>query len=313
MAQEVIADSSIIPISSQRAKKDPNACKKICNVCGKLLGRHLFSKKEFQKPSPSLPTCHQCRRNQTAQRCKQEPKAQMKQGRKTDSGIVRRPNNFGYCDYLDHLFSMNCFPDIVALQAFASAKDVSESMAALQAVSKHGLLNFTSKVKKPRVNCLCIGDGSTPRSAVLACFLRQWNCISIDPALHADWNGKNPKGVRGLTGFAGTLEDFLRTEAGPDVHCDLLVLLCVHSHARLIGTASISNIMVRYRNPSTTLVSLPCCPKFRSHKDVGRPPDVQYEDDCVFSACRKVEIWNFGPSDSQATAPFCQLASSHGV
>ena len=78
-----------------------------------------------------------------------------------------------------------------------------------------------------------------------------------------------------------------------DEEYDHLILLCVHSHARLMGSASIPNIMGRYNNLPTTLISLPCCPRFRSEKDVGRAPDVRYEDDCVFSACRKVEVWNF--------------------
>ncbi len=206
--------------------------------------------------------------------------------------MKRRPNNFGYCNYLDQLFSMNCFPDIVSLKAFTSAKDVSESMAALQAASEHGTL---VKTKGSKVKCLCIGDGSTPRTAVLACFLQKWECVSIDPALKEDWKGSQPKNIRGLIGFGGTLEEYLLTQRDVefDATYESLVLLCVHSHARLTGTASVENIMARYNNIPTTLVALPCCPKFRSSKDVGRSPDVQYEDDCVFSMKRKVEVWNF--------------------
>jgi len=291
-----------------------------CEVCQQTLPQHLFPKKKFankatkkknqsnnnNNSTPSLIiTCRQCKKNQTAQRCKQPTKPQIKLGRTSDSGMERRPNNFGYCNYLDKLFSLKCFPDIVALRAFTSAKDVSESMAAIQAANQHGLWNDAKKQKKNvKVNCLCIGDGSTPRTAVLACFLHKWDCISIDPALHEDWRGVNPKGVRGLTGFGGTLEEFLlqsnnqssngdNDDATSTTKYDHLVLLCVHSHARLTGNASVPNIMALYNNIPTTLISLPCCPKFRSQKDVGRVPDVVYEDDCVFSACRRVEVWNF--------------------
>ncbi|KAL7541787.1 hypothetical protein ACHAXR_011214 [Thalassiosira sp. AJA248-18] len=271
-----------------------------CEKCQQILPRNLFPKEKFNKNQTNTIICRQCKKNQTAERLKQPTKAQVKQGRKSDSGIIRRPNNFGYCNYLDQLFSLDCFPDIVALKAFTSAKDVSESMGAIQAACQHGLLKDKKNAKK-NIKCLCIGDGSTPRTAVLACFLKKWDCISIDPALHEVWQGVQPKGVRGLNCFGGTLEDFLiqsnNNEDGDDgtstEKYDHLILLCVHSHARLVGNASVPNIMAKYNNIPTTLISVPCCPKFRSQKDVGRAPDIQYEDDCVFSACRRVEVWNF--------------------
>ena len=267
------------------------AMHKTCQYCEQNLPRHLFSKKEFSKDTS---ICHQCRRNQTAERCKQPAKSQIKLGRKADSGIVRRPNNFGYCNYLDQVFSLRCFGELVALGVFTTAKDISESMAAIQAAIKHGLSHDPRETTK-KVKCLCIGDGSTPRTAVLACYWKQWSCISIDPALHEEWKGESPKGVRNLIGFGGTLEEFMSSKYEDDVSAyDHLVLLCVHSHARLIGPCSIQNIRNLYPTiPHATLVSLPCCPKFRSHRDVGRAPDIFYDDDCVFSACRKVEIWNF--------------------
>jgi hypothetical protein len=286
---------------------------RVCNECHQVLPNHLFPKKKFAKEQ-DVDMCRQCRKNQTAKRCKQQPKENAKQGRKSESGIVRRPNNFGYCDYVDKLFSLKCFPDIVSLKVFTSAKDVSESMAAIQAAGQYGLLsnqkngsssnnnNNNNNNKRNRVKCLCIGDGSTPRTAVLACYLKQWDCVSIDPALQEDWHGIHPKGVRGLIGFKGTLEEFMNSQEQEGEHEDAkakqakydhLALLCVHSHARLHNNASVDKIMARYGNISTTLVSLPCCPTFRSQKDVGRAPDQVYEDDCVFSQCRKVEIWNF--------------------
>ena len=264
---------------------------KTCDSCKQSLPQNLFPKKKFA--GSGAPICRQCKRNRTAERCKQPTKEQIKQGRHSASGARMRPNNHGYVTYIDHLFSLECFPDIVALRAFGSAKDVSESFAAIQAACAHGLIGVKGTAKG-KVKCLCIGDGSTPRTAVLACFLKKWECVSIDPALKDEWAGVNPKGVRGLTGYSGTLEEYLSTEnSDGGTGCDVLVLLCVHSHARLTGDASVPAIMDRFGNARTTLVSLPCCPRFRSQKDVGRPPDVCYEDECVFSACRRVEVWNF--------------------
>ena len=288
-----------------------------CDACQQTLPRYLFPKDKFAKRDRNgtndgggvavvvRHTCRRCSKNRTAERCKQSAKSQIKVGRMGDSGAVRRPNNFGYCDYVDRLFGLDCFADIVRLGAFGSAKDVSESMAAIEAACRHGRLPPSpgggTKGGGAGVACLCIGDGSTPRTAVLACFLRGWDCVSIDPALRDEWRGAEPRGVRGLVGYGGTLEDFLGDGRGAaavasavgEKRYDHLLLLCVHSHARLVGPASVASMTARYDGVPATLVSLPCCPRFRSRRDVGRAPDVSYEDDCVFSACRQVEVWNF--------------------
>jgi hypothetical protein len=126
--------------------------------------------------------------------------------------------------------------------------------------------------------------------------MKKWSSISIDPALPEKWKGPHQT-VRGLVGCGCTLETFMHTP--PDQHevvtgrARHLVLLCVHSHARFLGAASLPHIRSRYRNIPTTLVSLPCCSKFRHVGDIGRQPDVKFEDDCVFSSCRTVEVWNF--------------------
>ena len=123
-------------------------------------------------------TCHQCTQNQTAVRCNQSTKPQLTLGHVSESGVARRPNNFGYCTYVDRLFAFHCFANIVALKAFTSAKDVSESMAAIQATNKHGLwqlhnMKKSSSRRRDIVLCLCIGDGLTPQTAVLAYFLEK--------------------------------------------------------------------------------------------------------------------------------------------
>jgi hypothetical protein len=92
-------------------------------------------------------------------------------------------------------------------------------------------------------------------------------------------------------------------ELDESLHPKHVVLLCVHSHARFRGISTIDAIRARYHNVPTTLVSLPCCPKFRHLGDIGRPPDVKYDDDCVFSACRTVDVWNF--DHNAVSLPLC--------
>eukprot|EP00592_Proboscia_alata_P003944 CAMPEP_0194375406 /NCGR_PEP_ID=MMETSP0174-20130528/23920_1 /TAXON_ID=216777 /ORGANISM="Proboscia alata, Strain PI-D3" /LENGTH=329 /DNA_ID=CAMNT_0039155581 /DNA_START=16 /DNA_END=1005 /DNA_ORIENTATION=- len=291
-----------------------------CSKCNEMLGRHRFPKRTFRKimidqnwkadsSSPQGLVCHVCRKTDTAKRHKQPLPRNMVDGRISDSGVKRRPNNFGYCNYVDKLFSMDCFAlDIAPLQVFKSAKDVSESMAAIQAVMRHGTV--LDKSSQDRTLCLCIGDGCTPRTSVLVSFLtnQNWMCVSIDPAISNEWVGEGAKAkvVRGLYSYQGTLIDFILDEHRPPkddcngLTFQHLVLICVHSHARFIDEASVDHIRSMYSCPDgktatipTTIVSLPCCPTFRHVRDIGVPPHIKYDDDCVFSACRSVEIWNF--------------------
>ena len=281
-----------------------------CSICQKDLPRSKFSKKTIKKGET---LCQLCRNAVTAARCKQPAPKQVQDGRRSESGIQRRPNNWGYCDYVDKLFSLDCFHDLVRLQVFTSAKDVSESMAALQA---------TRDIVNDDTICLCIGDGSTPRTAVLACYLRPWtSVVSIDPALKAEWVGYEPNGVRNLTCFAGTLLSFmenLRTDNRSQVLGKLgpakqLVILLVHSHARFIGDCSIRSVRVQFGSPPTTIVSLPCCTRFRHTEDLHFAPTIQYDDDCVFSACRTVQIWKYDDKgdivDGILNSDFCQVTS----
>lgn len=49
-----------------------------------------------------------------------------------------RPRNWGYTLYLDKVFSLRCFEDLVRLRVFPDAKDISESYGAIQAALRHG-------------------------------------------------------------------------------------------------------------------------------------------------------------------------------
>jgi hypothetical protein len=99
---------------------------RVCSSCEKSLPRSLFPKKEFLK---SGGVCASCKKRERAKIVGQTPPKVKLQGRVAESGQTRRPNNFGYCDYIDKLFSMKCFTDIMKLGVFSSAKDVSESMS----------------------------------------------------------------------------------------------------------------------------------------------------------------------------------------
>ncbi|CAE8601556.1 unnamed protein product [Polarella glacialis] len=118
------------------------------------------------------------------------------------------PQNWGYTTYLDRVFKMTCFFDLVRLKVFPDAKDISESYGAIAAGARHCRLGPNAE-KASGVLCLAVGDGSTPRTAGLAAFVTRWTCVSIDPCLREEWAGANPKDVRGLHGFVGTFEEWV--------------------------------------------------------------------------------------------------------
>ena len=227
-----------------------------------------------------------------------------------------------YLTYIERVLPMRCFVDMMQLGVFPTAKDVSESMGALQAASQFAFSEqhadasarqfnprgeFVVKTwRDPGTLVLAIGDGTTPRTAALVSFMTQWTAISIDPELQDKWCGANPQEVERLHGVRGTFEqwmDDLRTGAaalpsGVLGHVHTLVLLCVHSHNQFRGAASLDRIRERFPVGRICLVSLPCCQRFNPRHDLGRAPDVSYEDMSIFSAHRKVNIWLFSAPKS---------------
>jgi len=238
-----------------------------------------------------------------------------------------RPRNWGYSQHVDALWGMTCFAEIVRLRIFPDAKDVSESMGALRAATLHcdipmlakaaplgagagvsGAVGsepflqhgFRSRWRAGGVWCVSIGDGCTPRTAALVSFLTSWDhVISVDPCLHHEFVGCEPKGIRGLTGARDCFEDWLpkfaqsAEGAVARAQCVHLIVLCVHSHHRFRGEGSFDKLRAAFGTPPTCVVALPCCPTFHPTKDIGREPDITFEDPCVFSACRSIDVWNF--------------------
>mmetsp|Transcript_67429 Transcript_67429/g.159025 ORF Transcript_67429/g.159025 Transcript_67429/m.159025 type:complete len:248 (-) Transcript_67429:41-784(-) len=200
---------------------------------------------------------------------------------------------------------MKCFEDIVRLHLFPDAKDISESYAAIAAVIAHGGV----KVSTQNVSFISIGDGATPRTAGLAAFITRWRCVAVDPGSREDWAGTgildNPHGVHRLRVEKATFEDFMaadRLQAAIGAETKLVVVTCVHSHHRFRGPAALTRVreVIATTSPLARLllVSLPCCASFTHRKDIGREPDISYEDQAVFSACRTVDIWEYATRDA---------------
>ena len=273
-----------------------------CTACGQSLPRSSYSRKQWDKAAQRPDCAATCRPCSASRHAYDVKTSKITDGNRLDSGAKVRPNNWGYSTYIDDIFKMRCFPEIVRVGAFSSAKDVSESAAALHAAKRHGDAPWNDG----DVVCLCVGDGSAPRTGSLAAFMTKWRCVSVDPALKAAWAGDEPGGIRRLRGFVGTIDEYMATEEPEATRAPArLVVVCVHSHARFVGASRVPVIRARYGDPPTCLVALPCCARVCPERDVGVKPSKVYHDDCVFSAKRRVELWNF-PAGGRPCVPCAQ-------
>lgn len=215
--------------------------------------------------------------------------------------------NVGLPDYLDKVFGKSCFPRLIQLKLFPGAKDVSEAYGALHAVWQH----FPVASPEARVVCVSVGDGSTPRAAGLGAFLTQWHCIAVDPGLRSEWTGDEPQGVHRLTGLCSKIEDVAgdgwKSATAPIFQNmgvpEALVLVAIHSHHRFLRNASVPALRFALgaENLPTCLVSIPCCFPFRDVEDLGRRPDVCFDDWAILSDKREVRMW-FWDADVAVTS-----------
>eukprot|EP00943_MAST-04B_sp_MAST-4B-sp1_P007990 g7990.t1 len=219
-----------------------------------------------------------------------------------------RTRNWGFSQHLDAVWSLKCFKKLVELEVFPDAKDISESMGAFRAATLYSHLELNcdnnndiiktrSRWKQQNIWCLCIGDGSTPRTATLISFLTSWNLISVDPGLKQEFVGKDPKGINRMECFDMKFEDWVKFFSSSSackiikLECNYLYIICVHSHHRFVGDACFEKVRNLFGNPRTCLVNLPCCARYSPIKDIGRTPDITFEDPAIFSACRKIDMW----------------------
>ena len=168
--------------------------------------------------------------------------------------------------YINEFFRLKCAPDIMAQKVFPNAKEVTESMAAFNAVRKY--LSDTFDFNDYDVNLYAVGDGCTPRTAALFAYRTKWGCHSIDPLMR---DGRYK--ISRLFYRKDKIQDIqvLRNKA---------VIVCVHSHA------SMEDTLKSIQAPARAMVAIPCCKEYNS-----TVPCISYEDEGIWSPKRTVKIW----------------------
>ena len=170
--------------------------------------------------------------------------------------------------YINEIMGCACFPDLLELKVFPNAKEITESSAVFNYLRYKKLFAFDD----PDVTFVCVGDGSTPRTAARVAFRTSWNCISVDPEMNFENNGR----VRRLECIKSKVED---VSGG---HYKKLVIAHVHSHAKIDET------LKKFSGDEMVVVSMPCCVRqFIS----GKEPTETVVDKSVWSPKNKLVVW----------------------
>jgi len=145
-------------------------------------------------------------------------------------------------------------------------KELTESCAAYNAV-RRCLRRFA--LSDPKVTVVCVGDGSTPRTAAMFAFRSKWQAVSVDPELRSrNW------GVNRLCCMHTVIEDV-------KLRYNKVIVVGVHSHASLARTLD------HVKGKDRAVVWIPCCKRV----DIETPPTLEYVDPGIWSPKNRVMVW----------------------
>ncbi len=187
--------------------------------------------------------------------------------RRTENATTRR------LGWTNRFIRLKCAPDLLVLGMYPNAKEITESMSAVEAVLRccRGPI-----LGDQRVQAYVIGDGSTPRTGAMLAMRTRWTVHSIDPALKdRERNGR----VQRLHVHRCKAEEFTLVP-WPAWDLQLSVVVAVHSHAPF------GPFWARVPSPKLG-IAIPCCVP----QEADAPPLIEYEDMGNASPCRTVKVW----------------------
>ena len=166
--------------------------------------------------------------------------------------------------------------------------------------------NNDESINPRSIVCLVLGEGKTPRTAILASQHYCWTTIAIDPSLSEEWKGCHHDDVPNFVGYGGSLSDFMNDEEladsmtsstttrdGPHTspppaprHLVIIGIQPLHSSpsVRLRDHGHINELRDRYGDVPTTVVSLRPIPETNWFS-----PSARMEDGTVGSRRSKLE------------------------
>lgn len=189
--------------------------------------------------------------------------------------------------YANETIRLKCFPEMLEWKLFPNFKEVTESFGAFNAIrASRGMLKREFHLDDPKIHCLVVADGGTPRTGATFAMRTAWKVWSVDPQLKNEsvWESR----VQRLTVVKDKIENFTLPE------CDTALVVAVHSHAILDFAMNAC-----YRAKHIGVVAIPCCVSQKITDTVTSPdtsevkPCAEYEDHAIWSPQNKVKTWYF--------------------
>lgn len=170
--------------------------------------------------------------------------------------------------YLDEAIELRCFVDLLKLELFPNAKEVTESFGICQGIFSE----ICNDRHNPNITVVIPGDGSKPRTAATIVHRTLWSAISIDPAL----KNKQFPSVKRLTCINKKIEEINTIKIN-----GFAILAFVHSHASMATTLD------KIEADRTAIIAMPCCKAI----DIDIPCDLTYVDHSILSPKNTIHIW----------------------
>lgn len=204
---------------------------------------------------------------------------------------------------------------------FTKSSDITSSLATIKAAkasfakrtadgassSSVGLDIDHDEYDPSSVLCLVVGEGSEPRTAVVAAIKYGWCTVAIDDKLDEKWETRDTLPTTcNYVGFRGGMDRFL-VEGRDHIEsflCDLsnvqhLVIICMDQnnnnfdHLRsLRGRLGIADLRAIYNRSPATVVSL-SSQQIISRCPLKLTPRISSIDEGILSPYRQVQVWSF--------------------
>lgn len=168
--------------------------------------------------------------------------------------------------YLEMIFKLRCFPDLLELGLFPNAKEFTESMGCFVAIKKY--FSSVYPLNDSKIKVMVVGDGKTPRTGALIAFMSKFTVFSVDPNLEYKPSYVN---IKRLEIIPKPVEEVFKK-------VDIIVLPHAHIYLEQIEHLECENI-----------IALPCC--YPQDEFRGRKPDIEYIDRKILSPQRTIKIW----------------------
>jgi hypothetical protein len=169
--------------------------------------------------------------------------------------------------YFDELMRLSPAGNLLDLNLFPNAKELTESMGMYNAI-RHAKLKLSGDY-----NCIVVGDGHTPRTGALVAMRTNYDCYSIDPLMRLKYKWQN---INRLNIYDLKIQDMYLSM---DIHT---ILMLPHAHV------SIKTCLENIKAPSFTIISMDCC---FDNSDIDTPPDLDYVDVDIISEKNRIKIW----------------------